>query len=795
MNRAWLIVPALLLACPAPTTPIVDSGLPAQAPSVTSVTPSSGPAAGGTSVTVVGANFLDGAKVFFGGVASTSVTWSSRRQLVAFVPAGNPGAVTVKVVNPDGQSGELLQSYTYLSTPTSTLEEAIVINPSLAEDTSGANPVRLTVSTQVTGNNTRGLGAGVGYRVEVGFATALSNPPKDSDFTWTASTYLGDLDGPVLGDKLRDVYQGDVLLPGAMGSTVLEYALAARVTTDNGMNWTLVDRDGIAGAVAQEQVPKVRVSRPLVGWCKLGGEAVLPPDTLSLKVGQPGVIIYGQVYSKGLTDQSGPGANIEAQLGYGVSGSDPTAWTWVAATYNTDKASGANDEYQATLPNPGQGLYQFAIRFRLSQGPWRHCDADGSDLGGFTTSQAGTLNVTPVGIDRCNLQFPPTLSSREGASTDSVYGRVWGSTVTELPGAAAGLTGELGYGPPGDMPSSLSWVWRAAIYNTEVAGGGEEFQAPITGPVPGKYAYAYRFKYQTGAYVYCDLDGSANGYSSAQAGVLTARPVDPIEACRLASVSSISIPSGDAVTATGRVLVTALSAAGGPTPGLKGQVGIGTAGTNAATSLGWGWKDATFAQDVIASQEDEFTATVHPAYTGSRAVSFRFSMDDGGTWTYCDLNGSAVSGYEINQQSSLTVSPHQDLEFCNTQFPAQLAQVADAGTNVFGQVFHTGATPSSALPWLVQLGRGQRSEDPGTAWVWQGATFNTAVGNNNEYVSSFSAPVGEYAYAFRFARDGGHFCYGDLDGHGANSLGQSWEGFVGDHIDGGVNVGSATVSP
>jgi len=88
-------------------------------PGVNSVTPTSGPAAGGTSVTIVGSNFQALARVFFGTVESPSVSVPSATQLVAVTPAGS-GTVDVKVMNLDYLSGTLAAAYTFVPAPTIT---------------------------------------------------------------------------------------------------------------------------------------------------------------------------------------------------------------------------------------------------------------------------------------------------------------------------------------------------------------------------------------------------------------------------------------------------------------------------------------------------------------------------------------------------------------------------------------------------------------------------------------------------------------------------------------------------
>ena len=75
------------------------------APTVTQISPSSGSTAGGTTVTISGANFQSSATVTFGGVASTNVLVTSSSTITAVTPAASAsGAVPVVVRNPDGQS-------------------------------------------------------------------------------------------------------------------------------------------------------------------------------------------------------------------------------------------------------------------------------------------------------------------------------------------------------------------------------------------------------------------------------------------------------------------------------------------------------------------------------------------------------------------------------------------------------------------------------------------------------------------------------------------------------------------
>jgi hypothetical protein len=86
------------------------------APTVGSVSPNNGPAAGGTGVTITGTGFATGATVTFGGTAATNVVMVNGTTITATTAGHAAGAVTVAVTNPDTQSGSLANGFTYSAT-------------------------------------------------------------------------------------------------------------------------------------------------------------------------------------------------------------------------------------------------------------------------------------------------------------------------------------------------------------------------------------------------------------------------------------------------------------------------------------------------------------------------------------------------------------------------------------------------------------------------------------------------------------------------------------------------------
>jgi hypothetical protein len=81
------------------------------------ISPSSGPASGGTSVKITGTGFLPGATVTFGGIAGTNVARPDGNTITVTTPSHAAGAVNVVVANGIAQSGTLTNAYTYIAAP------------------------------------------------------------------------------------------------------------------------------------------------------------------------------------------------------------------------------------------------------------------------------------------------------------------------------------------------------------------------------------------------------------------------------------------------------------------------------------------------------------------------------------------------------------------------------------------------------------------------------------------------------------------------------------------------------
>jgi hypothetical protein len=88
------------------------------APSITLISPNSGPVSGGTTVTISGDDFVNGCRVKFGGIDAAQVIFNNSNQLTAVTPAqAAPGAVNIRIINPDGQLNVLQDAFQYTQPP------------------------------------------------------------------------------------------------------------------------------------------------------------------------------------------------------------------------------------------------------------------------------------------------------------------------------------------------------------------------------------------------------------------------------------------------------------------------------------------------------------------------------------------------------------------------------------------------------------------------------------------------------------------------------------------------------
>ena len=120
--------------------------------------------------------------------------------------------------------------------------------------------------------------------------------------------------------------------------------------------------------------------------------------------------------------------------------------------------------------------------------------------------------------------------------------------------------------------------------------------------------------------------------------------------CRFQHPMSITVGLNEAVATYGRVYAegtTDLTTGTDASAALLGEVGVGPDGSQPSGNAAWAWTAAAANPAWVDTAEpgnDEYQATVSVTAAGTYDLAYRFSLDGGATWVYCD--GAAGVGHD-----------------------------------------------------------------------------------------------------------------------------------------------------
>jgi len=124
-----------------------------------------------------------------------------------------------------------------------------------------------------------------------------------------------------------------------------------------------------------------------------------------------------------------------------------------------------------------------------------------------------------------------------------------------------------------------------------------------------------------------------------------------------------ALPVNTPLDVTGRILESGLTDTfDTAAPGVRAQLGLSPRNPTGAdldptTSNSWRYFDAVPNPDYDFTQdEDEYIATVTPTATGSYLYAYRFSLDGGRSYSYCD-GDDFNDGFEADDLSQMSVVP------------------------------------------------------------------------------------------------------------------------------------------
>ncbi len=417
------------------------------APTVTSISPTSGPTSGGTTVTITGTNFSGATAVTFGGTAASGFTVNSNTQITATAPAQAAGTIDVRVTTGGGTSAtSAADQFTYVSAPTVTS-----VSPT-------AGPTAGGTSVVITGTNLSG-------------ATAVT-------FGATAAT----------GFTVNGATQITATAPAGTGT------VDVRITTVGGTSAT-----SAADQFTYVPAPTVTSVSPASG-SSIGGTTVTLTGT---NFTGATAVTFGGTAATGFTVNSA--TQITATAPAGSAGTVDVRVTTTGGT----SATGAAGQFTyvaitvtpATLAGTPKVGVSFNETLTASGGatPYTFAMASGSTLPtGLSLSPAGVISGTPTAAGAFSFTVQATdNSSISGQRTYS--GSVTAATVVLTPAAstlpaarlntayagqtftASGGTAPYTYASSGTLPTGMTFNASTGVLSgTPTAAGSFTFTITAT---------------------------------------------------------------------------------------------------------------------------------------------------------------------------------------------------------------------------------------------------------------------------------------------------------------------------
>ncbi|GAB4329977.1 MAG: hypothetical protein Kow00127_22260 [Bacteroidales bacterium] len=462
------------------------------------------------------------------------------------------------------------------------------------------------------------------------------------------------------------------------------------------------------------------------------------------------------------TQASWGGDQDELRVYYKASASDP--WTLIPGQEYTSSITSWTEEAIIALPNPSADYY---IAFEgLSGFGYGVC------LDDVTVQEAPACPDPSLGIASNVLDTQADLSWTEnGTATqwDIELGTA-GFTPTGTPTHAGvtnpytvtGLTGSTDYEwyVRSDCDGSTSnWVGPFAFTTACPAVAApltESFDVLYTLPACWSMSGSDVWHFSTGA----DFGASSAGDHTGNGG-------------QYAWVDGSSPNATDAALYTPLIDVSSLT-----TPSLTFYLFSNNTdypGDNCTLYVdfwdGAAWNNLlTFSADNGGWTQNQFDLS---GYTITGSVQFRFMVDETTALNpfYNDILIDDVSVMDL---------PTDAMDWNNLQWPGSATIDVTQNVTIYTQGWEPGVTdaPGQGAGIQVWIGYSTTDTDPSTWTNWVAATYNTDVGNNDEYQADLGAAQGlapgTYYYASRWQLNGGPYTYGGYNSGG----GGFWDGVV-----------------
>ena len=185
-----------------------------------------------------------------------------------------------------------------------------------------------------------------------------------------------------------------------------------------------------------------------------------------------------------------------------------------------------------------------------------------------------------------------------------------------------------------------------------------------------------------------------------------------VDWCRLQAPEVVEVVQTDPIDVAGRVLalgVTDVSEGVDEYPYMVAAGGFGPEGSDPRDNPNWIWISGNGTTDWIDTDEpgiDEYEVTINAPSAGTYDIAFRFSLDSGTSWEYCDLDtgvegeDGSENGYQSDNAGVLTTLPDPcEANPCTSTPPLCDGELTRLTPRFPGVCTRTDSTPSCAYDY------------------------------------------------------------------------------------------------
>ncbi|NHQ93027.1 autotransporter domain-containing protein, partial [Janthinobacterium lividum] len=647
------------------------------APAVTSISPTAGPATGGSTVTITGTGFSGTTAVTFGATAATGFAVNSATQITATAPAGT-GTVDVRVTTTGGTSAtSAADQFTYVAKPvvssisptsgTTAGGTTVIITGTGFSGTTAvtfgataANGFTVNSATQITATAPAGSAGTVDVRVTS--AGGTSNTSANDQFTYVAApavTSISPTSGPATGGTTVTItgtgFSGTTAVTfGATAATGFTVNSATQITatapagSSGTVDVRVTTSGGTSATSAADQftfvaAPAVTSISPTAGPATGGSTVTITGTGFSGTT----AVTFGATAATGFTVNSATQITAMAPAGTGTVDVRITTAGGTSAAIPADRftfiAVPVAGDVSATV---AYGSGATAITLNLSGGAATSVAVASAALNGTATANGTGITYTPAAGFGGSDSFTYTASNGTGISNSAtVTITVSAPTVTLAPTSVAGAIVGTAYS------QTLTASGGKASYTYDIVPGGTlppGISLSSGGVLSGTPTAAGTFNFTARAK---DSSTGSGPYSGSQAYTLTVAAPTLVIAPTALPAMMVGVAFSDSITTTGGTAtygydITTGNAPAGLTLAANGTLS-GTPTTAGAYNFTVTVTDSSTGTGAPFKAQISYSGTVAVAVPVAGDVSVSVAYGSGATAIALNLSGGPVTSVAV----------------------------------------------------------------------------------------------------------------------------------------------------